>query len=159
MFKETTSSKNPSTDKDKKYSSISVKEFKRRTNGGFDFYDFVMRKKGVHLKNNNNFRLINPFYDDKRASMSINVVDGEYLFHDFGDEQYKGDVINFAGFYYNLNPKKDLPDIVERACKDLGINFSKSQTKQPEKPETQKSETKAEVQKLKAPIEHTQEKN
>ena len=104
--------------------TISVEEFKRRTNSGFDFFDYIMRKHNVILRQNNNFQILNPFYDDTHASMSINRKNGEYLFYDFGDEQYKGDVISFAGFYYNLNPKSDLPEILKRACQDLGINGS-----------------------------------
>lgn len=98
-----------------------VADFKRITNGGFQFYDFVMRKSGVILKENNNFQLKNPYYADKNPSLSINRKNGEYLFIDFGDNGYQGDVIDFAGHYYNLDPKTQLPEILNRACRDLNI--------------------------------------
>jgi hypothetical protein len=121
MFKQATSFKNQSQNKNTKKFSISVEDFKKKTHGGFTFYEYVMLQKGVRIKWNNNFKLHNPFYEDKNPGMSVNCKDNEYFFCDHGDRKYEGDVIDFAGFYYGLDPKKDLDKILQKACNDLGI--------------------------------------
>lgn len=110
--------------KNKKHHRITVREFKRITDGGFDFYRFVMRQYGVELKRGHNFQIRNPFYKDTNPALEICPKNGEYLFHDFGDNNYEGDVIVFAGLYYKLDYKKDLPQILERACMDLKLNIT-----------------------------------
>ncbi|MCL5991813.1 MAG: AAA family ATPase [Bacteroidetes bacterium] len=110
---------------DSKNYPISIQDLKKATNGGFDFYQFVYNKMGVKLSKHGSYRLRNPFYDDKNPSLSISPLNGEYLFHDFGDEAYSGDVITFAALYYKLDPKRDIPKILEYACRDLNIKIEK----------------------------------
>ncbi len=104
------------------YKFIDKNDFLEATRGGFDFYQLVMRKQGKELHQDKpNSLLINPFYNDTKGSLSINYNNGKYLFNDFGKQSYSGDVFDFAGFYYNLNPKSELQQILINACKDLGL--------------------------------------
>ncbi|HPI20112.1 MAG TPA: DUF3987 domain-containing protein [Candidatus Kapabacteria bacterium] len=105
------------------YKFINKNDFLEATRGGFDFYNFVMRKQGVNLRiKESNNSLKNPFYNDTKGSLSINFQNDEYLFNDFGDTRFRGDVLNFAGFYYNLNTDTELQKILINCCKDLGIS-------------------------------------
>lgn len=104
------------------YKFIDKNDFLEATRGGFDFYQLVMRKQGKELHQDKpNSLLINPFYNDTKGSLSINYNNGKYLFNDFGEQSYSGDVFDFTGFYYNLNPKSELQQILINACKDLGL--------------------------------------
>jgi hypothetical protein len=93
------------------------------TNGGFDFYLFVYYKYGYNL-NNKLTGLPNLFYNDRKYSVSINIKNEEYLFNDFGDSRYSGNVFTFAGFYYGLNPKTEFIEIVKRMSADLNLNIN-----------------------------------
>jgi hypothetical protein len=103
---------------------LSAKEFKERTNGGYDFYNYVFSKHGVQLNGKNHSGLFNPFCEDTIPSFSIHEHNGEYFFKDFGDESYSGDVLTFAGHYYKLDPKYELARIIDYASRDLGINLA-----------------------------------
>ena len=105
------------------YKFINKNDFLEATRGGFDFYNFVMRKQGVNLRiKESNNSLKNPFYEDTKGSLSINFQNDEYLFNDFGDTRFRGDVLRFAGFYYDLDPNTELQKILINCCKDLGIS-------------------------------------
>lgn len=93
-----------------------------QTNGGFNFYTHVMSRQGVQLKPNKNQGLKNPFYEDKNGSLSIFKEDNQYLFKDFGDDTYKGDVFQFAAFYYGLDCQTDFYQIMENIDKDLSLS-------------------------------------
>ncbi len=104
------------------YKFINKDDFLEATNSGFDFYNFVMNKHGVKLEQQRaNSNLINPFYDDKKGSMSIFEKNKIWFFNDFGETRFRGDVLSFASFYYNLNPNTELQQILINCCKDLGL--------------------------------------
>lgn len=89
------------------------------TDGGLLFYNMVLNEHGQKLtKYGNKFKpLRNPFYGDKKASMSIYLKDGKYMFYDHGEPSYKGDVFDFAKHHYG----KDLrfPEVLEKMWNDI----------------------------------------
>lgn len=94
----------------------------QQTNFGLDFYKFVI--KDLEMKEEGKCELtLNPFYNDTKPSLSIyyNEDTERWLFYDFGDESYKGDVFDFAAHYYDLDSKKDFYKILKSIAKDLKI--------------------------------------
>ena len=111
-----------------------------RTDAGKSFYEFVM---GCEINTRKNFK--NPFYKDTKPALSFMLKDGQYFFKDFGDDSYHGDVFNFAGHYYGLEPRTRLSEIIQKMAADLNLvmpssNRSNGKTsdnkvsQQPEKP-------------------------
>jgi len=95
-----------------------------RTNNGFDFYHYVIpvleELDDTRCKN-----ILNPFYDDENAGLSIykNTKTGRWMFKDYGDDAYSGDVFDFASLHYQLDVKKDFKTISEKISKDLKIEI------------------------------------
>jgi hypothetical protein len=94
------------------------------TSSGLDFYRFVLPHLEVTGHKSRNIR--NPFYDDNKSGLSIFLSDDQWLFNDFGNTDYKGDVFNFAGHYYRLDPVTDFPEILKRMNFDLNLNLQNS---------------------------------
>ena len=90
-----------------------------QTNGGLNFYAHVMSKKGVQLNSSKNQGLKNPFYEDTNGSMSIFKEANQYLFKDFGNDTYKGDVFQFAAFHYALDCQTNFHQIMQNMSNDL----------------------------------------
>jgi hypothetical protein len=88
---------------------------------GLDFYRFVLPQLQITGNKSRNIR--NPFYDDNKSGMSIYKYSGQWLYNDFGDPFYKGDIFSFAGHYYKLNPATDFHEILKRMNKDLNLNL------------------------------------
>ena len=98
---------------------LSKEDILFQTNGGFNFYSYVMNNNGAQLKQTKNQGLKNPFYEDTKGSLSIFKQDNQYLFKDFGNDSYKGDVFHFAAFHYNLDCQADFHQIMQNMSKDL----------------------------------------
>lgn len=97
-------------------------EFLQCSNGGRDLYEVIL---GKPLRNGKNTRLKNPFYNDTKGSLCIDLNEsGKFLHHDFGDPQYQGDIFDFAGHLYGLDPKTSLHEIIKWGCEDLGIQYT-----------------------------------
>jgi len=103
-------------------SPISKSSVLSATSGGLEFYRFVIPALQVY---GNKARLVcNPFYPDSKPSLSIFFSDGQWLFNDFGDPSYKGDVFNFAGHFYNLDTSTQFHEILTKMDNDLFLNLS-----------------------------------
>jgi len=92
------------------------------TNNGFDFFKFVIPeliRQGNKCKN-----IKNPFYEDTKPSLSIFFKSNQWFFKDHGDDFYKGDVFDFAAFYYNLNLKTSFIEILKNINNALNLNLS-----------------------------------
>ena len=105
---------------------ISKEEVLRRTNGGLDFYKFVIPNLSVNGSKCKN--TLNPFYHDTKPSLSIFERDGQWFFKDFGNEQFSGDVFDFAALYYNLRPESDFNEILRKINDDLRLGLNGHET-------------------------------
>lgn len=102
---------------------ISLKEtVLHQSNFGLDFFKYVIKE--LEMKDEVSCELTsNPFYNDTKPGLSIyfNEETERWMFNDFGDENYKGDVFDFAAHYYDLDSKKDFYHILKSMAKDLKI--------------------------------------
>ncbi|WP_306642386.1 toprim domain-containing protein [Sanyastnella coralliicola] len=93
------------------------------TNGGLDIYQYVLNRMNVNvqLKGARDSRIKNPFYEDSNPSLSIYYSDQsqEYLFKDFGNDEYKGDAFTFFGHYARLDPKSQFSELLGRISSDI----------------------------------------
>jgi hypothetical protein len=108
---------------------LTTNEILRQTDNGLDFYKFVipeLTQQGNKCKNTKN-----PFYDDKKPSLSIYFYEGQWLFKDHGEPDFAGDVFSFAAFYYDLLIKYDFPEILTNICNDLNLNMQTTENRQP----------------------------
>ena len=92
------------------------------SNHGLNFYQLVLQEQLV-IKGNRSKVFKNPFYKDTKADLSIYYRDGHWLFKDFGDPSYSGDVFHFAAYYYNLDSKNDFFEILKRMNQDLSLGL------------------------------------
>jgi hypothetical protein len=104
------------------------------TKGGLAFYEFALGKL-VPESPNRMKNVLNPFYDDSVASLSIyrkmnqETMMSNWLYNDFGESSisedtiYSGDVFDFASHYYDLSTKDDFPKIMEMIVVDLKIDL------------------------------------
>ncbi len=96
----------------------------QQSNYGLDFFKFVIN--GLELKDEDKCELVlNPFYHDTKPGLSIYLNDEtqRWMFNDFGDENFKGDVFDFAALHYELDAKKDFYKILKLMADDLGIEY------------------------------------
>jgi len=100
-----------------------------RTENGLRFYTFVL--PDLKIRGNRCENIRNPFYEDKNASLSIFRKDGTWMFKDFGNDAYQGDVFTFAAHFYNLSVKSDFQEILRTINRDLRLNLDEDK---PEKP-------------------------
>ena len=94
------------------------------TNGGIDFYKFVIPKLRPGKTKCNNVK--NPFYKDTRASLSIYLYNEKWCYKDFGEPTYYGDVFNFAAHYYKLDIKVDFYKILQKINSDLELDLEEA---------------------------------
>lgn len=93
------------------------------TNGGLDFFIHVLGE--LEFETDNRCKnVLNPFYSDSKPSLSIYKPNNSdrWLFKDFGDDSYKGDVFDFAAHEYNLNSQEDFYEILNKIKMDLKID-------------------------------------
>lgn len=93
-----------------------------RTNNGLDIIEHIYRTMGTPFKGLNKPNL-NPFYNDTRPSVSFNDVNGSILYKDFGNENYKGDVFDFASHYYDTTNFNELLKMINT---DLHLNVEET---------------------------------
>lgn len=96
--------------------TLSTSSVLAQTDGGKTFFAHVMRGP-IEIKK----KYKNPFYQDTKPALRFSLPNGRWMFKDFGDDAYCGDVFTFAGFYYNLNPRTQLNEIIERMAGDLHL--------------------------------------
>ncbi|WP_439516274.1 DUF3987 domain-containing protein [Sediminibacterium sp.] len=100
-----------------------------QSNGGFDFYKFVIPE--LELANDYNCKpTYNPFYKDTKPGLSVyfNPDTERWMFNDFGNEDFKGDVFSFAANYYELDVKKNFFEILKLMANDLELEFNEKRT-------------------------------
>ncbi|WP_207512035.1 DUF3987 domain-containing protein [Longitalea luteola] len=99
-------------------------EFITATNGGIDFYQFVIPDLEF-IDEDKCKNTYNPFYGDKNPSLRIyyNNENEKWLFYDYGDTDYKGDVFDFAAYYYDLDVRKDFGRIMQKMASDLKVKL------------------------------------
>ncbi|SMO72349.1 AAA family ATPase [Solitalea koreensis] len=88
-----------------------------KTSGGIAFYKMVIPE--LRVKGSQCELTRNPFYDDSNPSLSIYLKNDEWRFNDFGDPEYKGNVIDFASYHYGLDIKKDYKQILNNIIEDM----------------------------------------
>jgi len=93
---------------------MSKEDVLAKTDGGKAFYDFAM---GGSVEKKKKYK--STFYDDTKPGMSFFEKDEQWFFKDFGNDEYQGDVFNFAGDHYGLDPTTQLNEIIERMTADL----------------------------------------
>jgi hypothetical protein len=93
------------------------------TNGGLDIYQHVLDKlkSGIQLKSGKNHGLLNPFYDDKNGSLSIsfNSHSNQYLFRDFGNEEFQGDAFDFYARLEGLSTRQHFAKIIDKVLQNV----------------------------------------
>jgi hypothetical protein len=103
------------------YTKLDVLE---QLDGGRLFFQATI--EGLKIKDDNSFKNCkNPFYDDKKPSLSIYKYEGKWRYKDYGDLDYDGDVFEFASKVFNLDLKNDFPLILKemiRIVDDKTIN-------------------------------------
>ena len=92
------------------------------TDNGLDFFKFVIKDLAVQGNKSRNVK--NPFYSDTKASLSIFFKHGQWLYKDFGNDDFTGDVFTFAALHYNLSVKQDFIQILKNINRDLHLNLS-----------------------------------
>ncbi len=97
-------------------------------NDGFDFYSFLI--PDLEKTDDSNCKpVLNPFYEDTKPSLSIyfDKHKKKWLFYDHGTSsdgiEYKGDVFDFAGHHYRLNPRTDFRLLIEKMATDLNVKL------------------------------------
>ncbi|MBD1383740.1 AAA family ATPase [Mucilaginibacter rigui] len=78
------------------------------TKGGFLFYKSIIPNLMVKENNVSCKSVRNPFYNDSNPSLSIYYWNGQWRFKDFGDESYAGNVFEFAGTLYGIDPDDEI---------------------------------------------------
>ncbi len=96
----------------------------KQTNNGLDFFKFVI--PDLQTNGNRCRNVKNPFYEDKKAGLSIFFNKNQWFFKDFGSSKYSGDVFKFASFFYNEN---NFGEILENINNDLFLNLKKESSK------------------------------
>ncbi|GEM_PF-388873 len=92
------------------------------SDNGLDFFKFAipeLKQQGNKCQN-----VKNPFYDDSKAGLSIFLIQEQWMFKDFGNAEYSGDVFTFAALHYNLSVKQDFVQILINISRDLNLNLS-----------------------------------
>ncbi len=92
------------------------------TDNGLDFFKFVI--KDLNRQGNKCKNVINPFYSDSKAGLSIFLKNDQWLYKDFGNSDFSGDVFTFAALHYNLSVKQDFVQILINISRDLNLNLS-----------------------------------
>ncbi len=82
---------------------------------------FIFSRKGCKFELGKKIR--NLFYNDKNLSLMITLINGVYLFNDFGNTEYQGDVFDFASTNYQLDARYDFYKILERINDDLCLRL------------------------------------
>lgn len=82
------------------------------TKGGILFYLKVI--KGLEVGGDKCKNVLNPFYEDKKPSLSIYFKDEQWYFKDHGDSEFSGDVFQFAATFFDLDSQDDFPEILQR---------------------------------------------
>ncbi len=93
-----------------------------KTNNGKQIFERIFDNLGHELLIGRNIK--NPFYKDKKPSLLISNINGNYFFNDFGDSDYRGDVFAFAGHYYNLIPKHQFHELLQTINDDLRLGLT-----------------------------------
>ncbi|MDT3738623.1 MAG: DUF3987 domain-containing protein [Candidatus Kapabacteria bacterium] len=101
---------------------ISKEEVLQRTNGGENIYKYIFSSKGIEYLIGRNMR--NPLYSDKNPSLSINLINGNYLFNDFGNPEFQGDVFDFAGHYWSINPRNNFQELLSKINIELHLEIT-----------------------------------
>ena len=108
----------------KEFPKLNKEAILNATENGLKILEFIFSEKGCQFALNKNIR--NPFYKDKNPSLRISDINGAYLFNDFGNQNYQGDVFDFAGFYYQLDTNSNFHQILERINLDLRLNLDRN---------------------------------
>jgi hypothetical protein len=71
---------------------------------------------------------IRPFGNDKNPSVVFNrSADGKIiLFYDHGNTDYEGSVFDFAGYYYNKDPKSQFAELLEAINGDFSLGLDET---------------------------------
>ena len=93
-----------------------------KSNHGQNFYQLVLGSQLI-ITGNKSKAIANPFYNDTKASLSIYFRYGQWLFKDFGNPVYSGDVFHFAAYYYKLDSAKDFVEILKRLNQELNLGL------------------------------------
>ncbi len=91
------------------------------TQNGLKIYERIFQQHGKTLKIGEHIH--NPFYNDKKQSLMINQVNEKYLFNDFGNSDYKGDVFDFAALHYRVNAKSNFHELLQRINSDFQLGL------------------------------------
>ncbi len=90
------------------------------TRGGLDYYlAHVPGLKAPLGRRCRNAR--NPFYDDRKASLSIWRDRDVWLHKDHGDERYTGDVFAFAAHVHRLDAQRDFVALLKAMADELNL--------------------------------------
>lgn len=110
---------------------MSTKEYLlEATNNGLEFFRFVLPdlKETEGMYGNTKFEnTYNPFYHDTKPGLSIYEKNEKWYFHDFGSDEFSGDVFDFASHHYKLNVKSEFYKILLNMAKDLEIELPQSE--------------------------------
>lgn len=91
--------------------SINTEEILSNSQGGLDIYKIII--PNLTLLNNKQCKNVrNPFYDDKKPSLSIFKKGDRWFYKDFGEETYQGDAFNFCSHYFNLDLRVDFLELL-----------------------------------------------
>ena len=88
---------------------------------GLKIYERIFQRHGKTLKIGEHIH--NPFYNDKKQSLMINQVNEKYLFNDFGNSDYHGDVFDFAALHYGVNAKSNFYELLQRIDSDFQLGL------------------------------------
>lgn len=116
--------------KNNEFIGITKEEILSRTNNGKDIIEYILSKYSIELKIGT--ALKNPFYKDTKPSFYINVINGVYLFNDFGNSDFHGDTFELAAHFYRLNSKTDFYEILKRINNDMNLRLDERIEREPD---------------------------
>lgn len=93
----------------------------KATNGGLLFYKFVIPSLRGGERSKKNVK--NPFYSDKKGSLSIYKKDDRWIFYDHGEINFHGDIFDFANYYYRKDSPKDFYQLLIDINRDLKLGL------------------------------------
>ena len=85
------------------------------------FYKFVIPSLRGGERSKKNVK--NPFYNDKKGSLSIYKKDDRWIFYDHGEINFHGDIFDFADYYYRKDSPKDFYQLLIDINRDLKLGL------------------------------------
>ncbi len=93
-----------------------------RTRQGDLIAEYIYRQKGLEFSINKSIK--NPFYKDTKPSVRFSIQNNILVYNDFGNQNYKGNIFDFAKLFWNEN---NFYNLLKKINQDLRLNLTEKQ--------------------------------